>query len=69
MLRANFAKSKNVYNFRELSQNGTQALIDDIVAIYHYYCTGKIVFDSGKNDEIQAVDIVGIEKVSASYNS
>ena len=37
-------------------------MIDDIVAVYHYYCTGRIVLNSGENDEIQAVDVVGTEK-------
>lgn len=59
---ANFAKSKTVHSFSELSQDGAQALIDDIVAVYHYYCIGKIVLNSGENDEIQAVDVVGTEK-------
>lgn len=42
LMGAHFAKSKTVHNFSELSQDGAQALIDDIVAVYHYYCTGKI---------------------------
>ena len=62
LMGANFAKSKTVHNFSELSQDGAQALIDDIVAVYHYYCTGKIVLNSGETDEIQAVDVVGTEK-------
>lgn len=62
LMGAHFAKSKTVHHFSELSQDGAQALIDDIVAIYHYYCTGKIVLNSGENDEIQAVDVVGTEK-------
>lgn len=59
---ARFAKSKSVHSFSELSREGAQALIDDIVAVYHYYCTGRIVLNSGENDEIQAVDVVGTEK-------
>ena len=62
LMGANFAKSKTVHSFSELSQNGAQALIDDIVAVYHYYCIGKIVLNSDENDEIQAVDVVGTEK-------
>lgn len=62
LMGANFAKSKTVHSFSELSQDGAQALIDDIVAVYHYYCIGKIVLNSGENDEIQAVDVVGTEK-------
>ena len=33
-----------------------------ISLLYHYYCTGRIVLNSGENDEIQAVDVVGTEK-------
>ena len=62
LMGAHFAKSKTVHHFSELSQDGAQALIDDIVAVYHYYCIGKIVLNSGENDEIQAVDVVGTEK-------
>lgn len=62
LMGARFAKSKTVHSFSELSREGVQALIDDIVAVYHYYCTGRIVLNSGENDEIQAVDVVGTEK-------
>lgn len=62
LMGAHFAKSKTVHSFSELSQDGAQALIDDIVAIYHYYCTGRIDLNSGENDEFQAVDVVGTEK-------
>ncbi len=59
---AHFAKSKTVHSFSELSQDSAKALIDDIVAVFHYYCTGRIVLNSGETDEIQAVDVVGTEK-------
>ena len=62
MMGAHFAKSKTVHSFSELSQGGAQALIDEIVAIYHYYCKGRIDLNCGENDEIQAVDVVGTEK-------
>lgn len=62
LMGSHFAKSKTVHSFSELSQDGAQALIDDIVAIYHYYCTGRIDLNSGENDEIQTVDVVGTEK-------
>lgn len=62
LMGAHFAKSKTVHSFSELSQDGAQALIDDIVAIYHYYCTGRIDLNSSENDEIQTVDVVGTEK-------
>ena len=62
LMGAHFAKSKTVHSFCELSQDGAQALIDDIVAVYHYYCSGRVVLNSSENDEIQAVDVVGTEK-------
>lgn len=62
LMGAHFAKSKTVHSFSELSQDSAKALIDDIVAVYHYYCTGRIVLNSGEIDEIQAVDVVGSEK-------
>ena len=57
----NSPKRKTVHSFSELSQDGAKALIDDIVAVYHYYCIGRIVLNSGENDEIQEVDVVGTE--------
>lgn len=62
LIGAHFAKSKTVHSFSELSKDGAQALIDDIIAIYHYYCTGKIIVKADEHDEIQAVEITGTEK-------
>ena len=62
MMGANFAKSKTVHSFSELSKDGAQGLIDDIVAVYHNYCTGRIGLNFSENDEIQVVDVVGTEK-------
>ena len=62
MMGAHFAKSKTIHSFSELSQGGAQALIDEIVAIYHYYCKGRLDLNCDENDEIQAVDVVGTEK-------
>lgn len=62
LMGAHFAKSKTVHSFDELSQCGFQALIDDIIAVYHYYCTGRIVLKSNKTDEIQSVEVAGTEK-------
>ena len=62
LMGARFAKSKTVHSFCELSQDGAQALIDDIIAVYHYYCTGRIVLNADENDEIQEVNIAGTEK-------
>lgn len=62
LMGAQFAKSKTVHSFGELSRDGAQSLIDDIVAIYHYYCIGRIALNANDNDEIKAVDVVGTEK-------
>ena len=59
---AHFAKSKAVHSFNELSQDGARALINDIIAVYHYYCTGRIILKSDEADEIQGVDVTGTEK-------
>ena len=62
LMGAHFAKSKTVHSFSELSQDGAQALIDDIVAVYHYYCTGRIILKQDDSDEIQSVEVAGTEK-------
>ena len=62
MMGARFAKSKTIHSFDELSKDGAQALINDIIAVYHYYCTGRIVLKSDETDEIQNVDVVGTEQ-------
>lgn len=62
LMGARFAKSKTIHSFDELSKDGAQALIDDIIAVYHYYCTGRIVLKSDETDEIQNVDVVGTEQ-------
>ena len=59
---AHFAKSKTVHSFNELSQDGAQSLIDDIIAVYHYYCSGRIVLKSDEPSEIQRVEVAGTEK-------
>lgn len=62
LMGAHFAKSKTVHSFSELSQDGARALIDDIITVYHYYCTGRIALKSDEADEIQSVEVVGTEK-------
>lgn len=62
LMGAQFAKSKTVHSFGELSRDGAQSLIDEIVTIYHCYCIGRIVLNPNENDEIKAVDVVGTEK-------
>lgn len=62
LMSAHYAKSKTVHTFSELSQDGARALINDIIAVYHYYCTGRIVLKSNEADEIQRVEVAGTEK-------
>ena len=62
LMGTHFAKSKTVHSFNELSQDGAHALIDDIIAVYHYYCIGRIGLKSDGVDEIQSVGIAGAEK-------
>lgn len=59
---AQFAKSKTIHNFDELSKNGACDLIDDIVTIYHNYCKHRIAPKFNEIDEIQSVEVVGTEK-------
>ncbi len=60
---ARFAKSKTVHNFEELSKNGAQGLIDDVIAIYHNYCKGRLrIISENTDDELQKINIADIEK-------
>ena len=59
---AQFAKSKIVHSFSELSQDGARELVEEIIAIYHYYCTGRIVLRSEEYEQIERVEISGTEK-------
>ncbi len=64
LMGAKFAKSKPVHSFDELSRDGAQDLINNIIDVYHYYCVGKVV--ERKEDEeiqVQGVDIAGTEKL------
>lgn len=62
LMGAHFAKSKTVHSFGELSKDGAHALIDDIISIYHYYCTGRIDLKPNESDEVQSVEVAGTEK-------
>lgn len=62
LMGAHFAKSKTVHSFGELSKDGARALIDDIISIYHYYCTGRIDLKPNESDEVQSVEVAGTEK-------
>ena len=58
LLGARFAKSKTVKRFDELSDHAANALVNDIVNIYHYYSKNKIQLFPEENKEItQNVDV------------
>lgn len=63
LLGADFAKSKTVHSFADLSKNGARALIDDIVLIYHSYCKGRLDFPRNEKAIDQTIHISDIEKV------
>lgn len=55
---------KTVHNFKDLSRDSAHALINDIITVYHYYCTGKIILRSETNSsEFHGIDIAGTEKL------
>lgn len=58
LMGAHNAKSKTVHAFSDLSKDSAHALIKDIVAVYHYYCKGKIASRSeGDREEFQHISI------------
>ena len=60
LMGANFAKSKTVHTFSELSKNGATALLSDIVRIYHYYCQGKISLSETEFESTKDIDITSV---------
>ena len=62
LMGARFAKSKTVHSFSELSKDGAKALIDDIIAVYRYYCAGRIDLKPDDPEEIQSVEATDTEK-------
>lgn len=52
LLGAQYAKSKVVHSFEELTSHGAQGLIDDITLVYKYYCKGYIEVDSSYTDNL-----------------
>ncbi|MBD5155888.1 MAG: DUF4062 domain-containing protein [Oscillibacter sp.] len=64
LMGAHNAKSKTVHTFNDLSKDSASALINDIIAIYHYYCKGKIVLkQEDEHEEFQCVNITDIERL------
>ena len=63
LMGAKFAKSKIIHKFEELSQNGAQDLINDIITVYHYYCTDKIAKQLDDDEEFQRLNVTDIDKI------
>lgn len=59
---AKYAKSKTVHSFDDLSTDGAQDLIDDILNIYHYYCEDKICVKSIEENDNQPVELNGTQE-------
>ena len=60
LMGAQFAKSKPINKFDDLIQNGFQDLINDITAIYHHYCKGRLLWE--REDETEAVHQIDVAK-------
>ena len=64
LMGAQFAKSKTIHKFDDLSQNGFHDLIDDITSVYHHYCKNRLRWESkDKEDTIRQIDIAEAEIV------
>ncbi|RDU24173.1 hypothetical protein [Anaerosacchariphilus polymeriproducens] len=67
LMGANYAKSKTIHKFEDLCIKGAEALINDIVNVYHYYCKGKLVNRSMEVlEDINRVNIEDYEKIQNS---
>ena len=59
ILTADNAKSKTIHSFSELCNESSQALVNDITRIYHYYCKGKlVVIDETESSETLSESII-----------
>lgn len=61
IMGASYAKSQVVHNFNDLAKDSAQAMIDDIVEIYHMYCHKEIYKTddvNGKYEDMRNVDAV-----------
>lgn len=63
LMGAQYAKSKTVHSFEELSRDGASDLINDILKIYHHYCKGRID-EKNEDSNVQGVDVTSIENHS-----
>lgn len=62
LLGAHSPKMQTIHELSELVEDGAQALVDDIVKIYHYYCAGKLLSISEDRVSSSEFDVVGAEK-------
>lgn len=61
---AQYEKSTTIHKFDELIQNGAQGLINDIIATYHHYCKGRLIWKPEEERELlQHIEISGTELV------
>lgn len=64
LIGAKFAKSKTIHKFDDLIQNGFHDLIDDITAIYHHYCKGRLLWESeNETEDVHQIDVAKTEVV------
>ena len=63
IMGAKYAKSRTISKFSDLAEHGAQALIDDIVKIYHYYCFRRIVPVIEDSEITQNATVLGIESI------
>ncbi len=64
LMGAQFAKSKTIHKFDDLIQNGFHDLIDDITAIYHHYCKGRLLWKrEDEAEEVHQIDVAKTEIV------
>ena len=64
LMGSNFAKSRTVHKFDDLSQDGARWLIDDIISIYHNFCKGRIIAkQEDDGSEFKSIDVAGTEKL------
>jgi len=61
---AQYEKSTTIHKFDDLIQNGAQDLINDIIATYHHYCKGRLIWKSEEESEsLQHIELSGTEPV------
>ena len=61
---AQYEKSTTIHRFEDLIQNGAQDLINDIIATYHHYCKGRLIWKPEEESEpLQHFELSGTEPV------